>query len=162
SEDSLTDQAGTLPPEVRSRPALRPLTVQPLPTGDVPKTVTPPPAVSWRVPVTRSRRAGDTAFRLMALGFALSVFAITVLIGTVLWLQAGRARAAFGWSFLWTSTWDPVFLKFGALPFIYGPLASSAIALAVAVPFGLGAAICLAELLPQRLADPLAFLVELL
>jgi phosphate transport system permease protein len=68
----------------------------------------------------------------------------------------------FGWTFLWTSTWDPVFLKFGALPFIYGTLASSAIALAIALPLGLGAAIFLAELVPQRLADPLAFLIELL
>jgi len=103
----------------------------------------------------RHRRAGDRAFRLTALGFALSVFGITALIGGVLWWRSALARAAFGWSFLWTSTWDPVFLKFGALPFIYGTLASSTIALIIAVPLGLGAAICLAELVPQRLADPL-------
>src|SRR2546426_987296 len=72
------------------------------------------------------------------------------------------ARAAFGWSFLWTSTWDPVALRFGALPFIYGTLATTAIAIAIALPLGLGAAVCLAELMPRRLADPLTFLIELL
>ena len=77
-------------------------------------------------------------------------------------VSAVLARAAFGWSFLWTSTWDPVALRFGALPFVYGTLASTAIALAIAVPLGLGAAICLAELLPGRLADPLTFMIELL
>jgi phosphate transport system permease protein len=58
--------------------------------------------------------------------------------------------------------WDPVALRFGALPFIFGTLASTALALAFAIPLGLGAAICLAELLPRRLADPLTFLIELL
>jgi phosphate transport system permease protein len=90
------------------------------------------------------------------------VIAITALIAVVLFRQSAAARAAFGWRFLWTSIWDPVALKFGALPFIFGTLASTAIALAIAVPLGLGAAICLAELLPQRVSDPLTFLIELL
>ena len=76
--------------------------------------------------------------------------------------RSALARAAFGWSFLWTSTWDPVALRFGALPFIYGTLATTAIAIAIALPLGLGAAVCLAELMPRRLADPLTFLIELL
>jgi phosphate transport system permease protein len=80
----------------------------------------------------------------------------------VLFEQSAAARAAFGWSFLWTSTWDPVALRFGALPFVYGTLATTAIAIALALPLGLGAAICLAELLPRWIADPLTFLVELL
>ena len=110
----------------------------------------------------RGPRLGDPAFRLVALGFALSVLAIAAVIGTVLFLDSAPARAAFGWSFLWTSIWDPVALRFGALPFIYGTLATTALALIIAVPLGLGAAICLAELIPQRLADALTFLIELL
>jgi phosphate transport system permease protein len=55
-----------------------------------------------------------------------------------------------------------VALRFGALPFIYGTLMTTFLALALAVPVGLGAAICLAELLPLRLADGLTFLIELL
>ncbi len=98
----------------------------------------------------------------MCLGFALSVLAIALVIAVVLFRQSAAARAAFGWRFFWTSIWDPVALHFGALPFIFGTLASTAIALAIAIPLGLGAAISLAELMPRRLADPLTFLIELL
>ena len=109
-----------------------------------------------------SRRIGDPTFRGLSLGFALSVFAITGVIAASLLKNSWSAVHTFGWSFLWTSTWDPVFLKFGALPFIYGTLASSTLALLIAVPIGLGAAICLAELLPPKLSDALTFLIELL
>jgi phosphate transport system permease protein len=108
------------------------------------------------------RRLGDPLFRLLSLLFALSVIGIAVTIAVILYRNSAPARAAFGWSFLWTSTWDPVALRFGALPFVYGTLASTAIAIAIALPLGLGAAICLAELMPRRLADPLTFLIELL
>jgi phosphate transport system permease protein len=108
------------------------------------------------------RHLGDPAFRVATLGFAVSVIALTVLIAVVLYRQSDLARAAFGWRFLWTSTWDPVALRFGALPFVYGTLATTAIALTIAVPLGLGAAICLAELMPRRIADVLTFLIELL
>ncbi|HJQ85233.1 MAG TPA: phosphate ABC transporter permease subunit PstC [Candidatus Binatia bacterium] len=116
-----------------------------------------------RTPTRRARRrVGDPLFRLLTLGFAISVIVIAAVIAGVLFVQSGAARSAFGWSFVWTSIWDPVALRFGALPFVYGTLASTAIALALAVPLGLGAAICLAELLPTRLADALTFLIELL
>jgi phosphate transport system permease protein len=108
------------------------------------------------------RRLGDPLFRLVSLIFALSVIGIAATIAVILYRDSAPARAAFGWSFLWTSTWDPVALRFGALPFVYGTLASTAIAIAIALPLGLGAAICLAELMPRRLADPLTFLIELL
>jgi phosphate transport system permease protein len=67
----------------------------------------------------------------------------------------------FGWSFLVTSTWDPVAERFGAIPFVYGTLVSSFLALLIAVPLGLGAAIYLAELAPAGIRPPIAFLVEL-
>ena len=68
----------------------------------------------------------------------------------------------FGWHFLVGSTWDPVAEVFGALPFIFGTLASSLLALFIAVPVALGAAIFLSELAPLGLARPLGFLVEML
>ena len=119
-------------------------------------------AVPYRLAAIRGRRLGDPAFRLLALAFAISVLVIAGAIAIVLFRQSAAARAAFGLGFLWTSTWDPVALRFGALPFVYGTLATTAIALAIALPFGLGAAICLAELLPRSVADPLTFLIELL
>ncbi len=79
-----------------------------------------------------------------------------------LYLNSALSRHKFGWRFLFTRTWDPVFEQFGALPFIYGTIVTSAVALLVAVPLGVGAAIFLAELAPPRLSDGLAFVVELL
>ena len=60
------------------------------------------------------------------------------------------------------NTWDPVALEFGALPFIYGTLVTSFLALIIGIPLGVGAAIFLAELAPARISDGLAFLIELL
>jgi phosphate transport system permease protein len=104
----------------------------------------------------------DRAFEWSARTFACAVIALTLLVAGVLYDASAPSRAKFGWSFLWTSTWDPVALAFGALPFMYGTLATSALAIAIALPLGLLAAICLAEMLPARVSDPLAFLIELL
>jgi phosphate transport system permease protein len=77
-------------------------------------------------------------------------------------LKSLPAIRAFGWRFLVTSTWDPVAGSFGALPFVYGTLVSSALALLIAVPLSLGAAIYLAELAPFWIRPPIAFLIEML
>ncbi len=69
---------------------------------------------------------------------------------------------AFGWRFLIDSTWDPVKETFGALPFIYGTLLSSLLALLLAVPLSIGAAIYLTQIAPFRIRPPIAFLIELL
>jgi len=138
-----------MPAVPRPQPA-RPVTRE----TAVPRTSSRRPAPRWRM--------ADTAFRLTSTAFALSVLAITGAIAVELFVRSAPARRAFGWSFLWTGVWDPVFSKFGALPFIYGTLATTAIALAIATPLGLGAAICLAELMPRRLGDGLTFLLELL
>lgn len=68
----------------------------------------------------------------------------------------------FGIGFLWSSQWDPVTSKFGALPFIYGTLVSSAIALMLAGFTGVLAGVFLAEFAPRRLSSSLAMLIELL
>jgi len=69
---------------------------------------------------------------------------------------------AFGPKFLVTSTWDPVQEIYGALPFIYGTLVSSALALLMAVPLGVGSAIFLAELAPRKISNACTFFIELL
>src|SRR5262249_7556228 len=68
----------------------------------------------------------------------------------------------FGWPFLWTRIWDPTGENFGALSFIYGTVVSSALALIIGVPLGVGAAIFLAELAPAKISNALTFLIELL
>jgi phosphate transport system permease protein len=76
------------------------------------------------------------------------------------WRGAAPAIRAFGWRFLVSTDWDPVAERFGALPYLYGTLVSSTLAMLLAVPFGIGTAVFLAEIAPRRLADVLAFLVE--
>ncbi len=107
-------------------------------------------------------RTGDQLARLLTLLFALSVVVLTLWLVLRLWMQSAPSRQAFGWGFLITRVWDPVAGEFGALAFVYGTLVTSAIALLIAVPLGLGAAIFLAELAPRRLSDALTFLIDLL
>ncbi len=95
-------------------------------------------------------RDGDEIARLITFLFAASVVLITVLLVAVLWQESALARHKFGLHFLWTRVWDPIMDDFGALPFIYGTVITSAVALFVAVPLGIGAAIFLAELAPAR------------
>ncbi len=107
------------------------------------------------------RRWGDPAFRSLARGAALSLILLVGAMVVEMVRAAMPSLKAFGWRFLYTSTWDPVAGTFGALPFIYGTLVSSLIALVIAVPLGIGAAIYLAELAPFWIRPPVAFLVEL-
>lgn len=105
---------------------------------------------------------GDKAAHLITLIFAASVFLVTVFLVYELWIHSAPSRAKFGFSFLVTKTWDPINEQFGALPFIYGTVLTSILALLISVPLGVGAAIFLAELAPPRLSNALTFLVELL
>lgn len=105
---------------------------------------------------------GDEIARLITFVFAGSVVLITLLLVYELWIQSALPRHKFGWAFFVTSVWDPVFEKFGALPYIYGTVVTSALALLIAVPLGLGAAIFLAELAPARISDTLEFFIDLL
>ena len=94
--------------------------------------------------------------------FALALPALILVILGVLLVDALPALRRFGPSFLWTSTWDPVAEVYGAAPMIFGTLASSLLALLLAVPLALSVAIFLTEFSPRWLRQPVAFLVELL
>lgn len=119
-------------------------------------------------PVTGSRsflaklRDGDEIARVVTFLFAASVVVITLLLVIELWLGSTLPRHKFGLSFFVTRVWDPITEQFGALPFIYGTVVTSAVALLIAVPLGIGAAIFLAELAPQKVSDPLQFFIDLL
>jgi phosphate transport system permease protein len=107
-------------------------------------------------------RDGDRITHLITLIFAASVFLVTVLLVFELWTHSAGARHKFGLSFLSSQTWDPVAEQFGALPFIYGTVLTSFLALLISVPLGVGAAIFLSELAPPALSNACTFLVELL
>src|SRR5207245_1347404 len=78
--------------------------------------------------------AGDRVFKWLTRLMALTVFGLIVLIGFELANGSDLALTKFGWRFLTSSDWNPVTEQFGALPFIFGTLVSSAIALVIAVP----------------------------
>ncbi len=110
----------------------------------------------------RRLRAGEEIAYLVTLLAAGTIFFITAIILYELWVQSALSRHKFEWHFLVTSTWDPIAGQFGALPFIYGTVVTSALALFIAIPMGLGSAIFLSELAPARLSNALTFLIELL
>ena len=107
-------------------------------------------------------RFGDRAFEWLTLAMASAVVVLVILIGWELWVGSSLAIKKFGFHFLATSTWDPVVEQFGALPFIYGTLVSSAIALIIAVPLGIATAAYLTELAPLWIRQPLTSLIEML
>jgi phosphate transport system permease protein len=104
----------------------------------------------------------DARFRAMTLSAALLVVAIFVGIMFSLVGGAWLALHTFGWGFLTTSVWNPVTEKFGALAAIYGTVVSSALAMLMAVPLGIGIAIFLTELCPRALKRPVGIAIELL
>jgi phosphate transport system permease protein len=107
-------------------------------------------------------RFADPAFAWLVRLLALGILLLVVLIAAKIAAGAQPALARFGLGFLTGTTWDPVAGRFGALPFVYGTLLTSALALLLGGPIALGAAIFLAELAPGWLRGPTSALVELL
>ena len=115
-----------------------------------------------RKPPSPRRSADDRLFRL---GTGFFAFLVVLLVGGIAFELYENSRLSiqkFGFHFWQTTTWDPVAGDFGALPFIWGTLYSSLLALVISTPIALGIAIFLSELSPRFLRTPLAFLTELL
>ncbi len=93
---------------------------------------------------------------------AFSVGILLVLVGLKLFEGSHQAIQKFGWKFLITTRWDPVREEFGALPFVYGTVVSSLIALVIAVPLSIATALYLTELAPLPLRQPIISLIEML
>ena len=108
-------------------------------------------------------QTGDLVARWLLLFFAVSLLALAALLVYELVIGSAAARAKLGiWGFLVSSKWNPVTEEFGALPFVYGTVITSVLALLISVPLGLGAAIFLSELAPARTSNALTFVIELL
>jgi phosphate transport system permease protein len=112
--------------------------------------------------LVRRAVSGDNIAELLVRVAALSIVLVTLALVYELWINSALSRHQFGWRFFTTQTWDPVAGQFGALPFIYGTIVTSVLALLIAVPAGVGAAIFLSELAPRKLSDAMTFLIELL
>ncbi len=124
-------------------------------------------AVAERLPPARARRfargaLADRLFKGLAWLMAVSVFVLILLIGYELAHGSNLALRKFGWHFLISSDWDPVNEQFGALPFIFGTLVSSLIALLIAVPLSIATAVFLTEIAPNWVRQILTTFIELL
>jgi phosphate transport system permease protein len=119
-------------------------------------------AWDWRRALSPTGDAGDALFRgaLFFSAFLLVLIVIAMIVAMV--VNSLDAIRKFGFGFITSAAWNPIRDEFGALPFIYGTVVSSIIALVLSVPLSLGVAVFLVEHAPQRLARPVAFLVELL
>src|SRR6478609_1603866 len=104
----------------------------------------------------------DLGFRVGTGLFGVLLITIVAAIGFELARQSVLSIQKFGLEFWATSTWDPVAGQFGALPFIWGTLYSSVLALLLATPVAIGIAVFITELCPPWLRQPLVFLTELL
>lgn len=106
---------------------------------------------------------GDQALKILALTMAVLVLTLVIFIAWQMIIASKLSMAKFGWSFITSKIWDPNLKKqFGALPFIYGTLVTSTLALVLAVPTGLGLAIFLNEMAPSSIKTVVSFLAELL
>jgi phosphate transport system permease protein len=124
-------------------------------------------AVAAPAPPQIPRRGGgsrksDLAFRALVGGAAGLILLSALALAFELTRSSLHTWKTFGAAFLWTSTWDPVNDVFGAAPFLFGTAVSALLALALAVPLGVGCAVFLTELAPRRLAELLMFAIELL
>jgi len=113
-----------------------------------------PKSASWNV--------GDMIFKYLTSFFAALVLLLIALMAYEMYSSSSLSIQKFGWGFLIGTEWDPVMDQYGALPFVYGTLVSSFIALVLALPVGLGVAIFLTELAPKWIERPLSFTIELL
>ena len=114
-------------------------------------------------PRTKTEKLLDRSFIWLTRILALAVAALLIYIAIVVGIRAMPAIAKYGLGFLTSSAWNPVNNEYGALPMIYGTLVSSAIALILAVPLGVGTAVFLSEdFIPLSVRTPLVFMVELL
>jgi phosphate transport system permease protein len=139
--------AATFPPDAAAVREREPARVQP---------ASPAPQRRRQLPWA------DAVFAALAQGAAWLTLALMVGIIGSLVVGAAPALKEFGLAFLWTADWDPVQEKFGGLVMIYGTLASSFIALLIAVPVSFGIAMFLTELSPSWLKRPLGIAIELL
>jgi phosphate transport system permease protein len=105
---------------------------------------------------------GDRIFAAVVKGFGITVLATPALMFVSLLAASATSIRRTGFSFLTSTDWDPVHQRFGALPFLYGTVVSSLLALVLAVPVSLGLAIFLSDLAPHRVRRPIGFVVELL
>jgi len=105
---------------------------------------------------------GDRSFRGLVLIGSMAMIALLGGVLVLLFVYSRPAIERYGFSFLISSDWDPVFDNYGAAPYIFGTIVTSVLALLLATPFALGAALFISEYTPRTLGSVLSFIIELL
>lgn len=126
------------------------------------KTRAPRLRTVMRRSLSPTGNSGDAIFRVLLF---LSALLMLLVVGGMIVALASESMLSirgFGFAFLTSSEWNPIKGQYGALPFVYGTIVSSLVALLISVPLSLGIAVFLVEQAPYYLAKPLGFLVELL
>ncbi len=109
-------------------------------------------------PSQRGERIFKNVVRITALSMIVLLMGVIIL----LYIDSEPAIARYGFSFLYTSEWDPVFENFGAAPYIFGTIVTSILALLLAMPFAVGGALFISEYAPKTIGSILSFIIELL
>ena len=121
----------------------------------------PPEAISqkWNI---KTGLNGDFIFKGITVVFAFSILAILFLMVYEMVGESLPAMRKFGWRFITSSDWDAVQETFGALPYLWGSVVSSILALLLATPLSIGSAVFITEIAPKKFGGAIAALVELL
>ncbi len=109
-----------------------------------------------------STRAAENSFKAVVSVAAIGMIVLLVGVVIILFIDARPAIERYGFSFLISSDWDPVFENFGAAPYIFGTVVTSVLALILATPFAVGAALFISEYAPKTVGGILSFIIELL
>jgi phosphate transport system permease protein len=151
-------------PAIPAAPAtiMKPMVAQQAAGVQAVRPTAPPSVVRTFLQTKSSGKVADGAFASLMVICAFAIFGIVLLILIVLVANSRLSLHAFGWKFFASRTWDPVSGEFGALPFIYGTVLSSFLAVVMAVPLALAVSIFLLDICPKALQGPISFLTELL
>ena len=120
------------------------------------------PQYSAALNYRKGRKWPDISFKYLAMVGALMIVLLIVLVGYELYRSSSLSVHQFGFSFVKNLAWDPAADIYGALPFIYGTLVSSLLALLIAIPLGVAAALFLTEVAPLSIRQPIITIIELL
>lgn len=120
------------------------------------------PRSSLKLRSRRGTNRGDILFESTTVGLAASVLLIIGALIALLAYDSQPSLVRYGTRFLTTTTWDPVFEEFGAAAYIYGTLVTSLVALLLATPIAVAAALFITEYAPRWLQAPVGFVIELL
>lgn len=118
--------------------------------------------VNSKKEIKSKKKLGDIIFENLTLIFSFLIIGVVVFIAIEMFNDSAESRHKFGLGFVFSSDWNPVKEEFGALPFVYGTIVSSLLALLISLPISIGVAVFLSEVVHKSVRSPISFLIEIL